>query len=251
MSRLADWDYEKAIAGGKIVTQDGTPLRIVCWDFTGDDFYNMLGVLESITDGTKVVTPVKCNRKGFYENPFGVTQPMYLLAEEPEYTEFEKALSEHLNLEHLSPDAQDKYIKETAAKLLEIAKKETKAENFAPKNFSFYDTVMYNNVLISLHRHKEEKEWVTNIPKKFRELEEKYISLACVEWKKTPPEKDDNSPYFLLFKGTGLIETAGFYSPETKNFTIWEDGGSYQVNLMDDNLIGWLNYNDLRLIPKQ
>lgn len=129
-------DKRPEIEAGKlrVMTGDGYPARIVCWDFKGDSPL-LVAVME---DGIELTRTYEEN--GFYVKG-GTTLDLFLVPAEPELTEFEEAvrscvvetLTETIESPTGAKMSSSVYIdvdksKKMAAELLSLARKELQPE---------------------------------------------------------------------------------------------------------------------------
>ena len=129
-----DLDSWLADKSQKIVTRDGKPVRIICTDAKGsmrtDDVIALIGgelgsenIYRYYSNGTLIS---KAHPK------IASKYDLFLVTDEPELTEFEQRIEMHLAYAergmHDSNDIQD--IKDTAKELLDLARKQLKAEGW-------------------------------------------------------------------------------------------------------------------------
>ena len=167
------FDLESAKNGAKVVTRDGRPARIVCWDAKG--IYPIVALVsgknfelaQSYTEDGKY--NVDCDKS---------IEDLLLVYENPELTEFEQKVCEVLNL-CLNLDMVDE-VKSAASSLLSIARKELQEEQKSAE-WSEEDENMFACVIDDVKeinktkKHKHQKEigemeidWLKNRLKSLR-----------------------------------------------------------------------------------
>ena len=104
----------------KVETRSGKNVRIICWDKIGAPIVALVG------DADDIVT---YNRDGTTGQQMQLPSDLFLITPEPELSEFEKKLSDVVGYAISSSVAEPKkptseFVKEYAAELLAIAKKE-------------------------------------------------------------------------------------------------------------------------------
>lgn len=65
--RKIEFDLEKAKAGAKLITRDGRPVRIVCWDTLGTQ-YKILALVENIEDEKEEIFTYSIDGKFYLDN---------------------------------------------------------------------------------------------------------------------------------------------------------------------------------------
>ena len=128
MKKPFDIKYRPQIESGeyKVVTRDGRPVRIVCWDRVDNKDAILLGLAYN---KEYEVEEVICNKPNGVA--FNLSENDIFIIDEPEVTEFERALSIEIygqNAEDLA-DIELEQLKLKAEKLLDIARKQLKSDD--------------------------------------------------------------------------------------------------------------------------
>ena len=163
-----DIKYRSKIESGKysVQTTDGRNVRIICWD------KQVYGGRHEIV--ALVPTPEGGTETGQMYNPDGTLIAstwnekfkLVILTDEPELSEFEKAVGELLN-DNSDALYSDKAIKEYAKGLLDLARKELEPEVLErlEEAYKNQDEVVYEN-----GKRDGEKEGYEKAMKEFKEL---------------------------------------------------------------------------------
>lgn len=114
----------------KVVTGDGRPVRIICWDAKVDIRQKDYHIIALIDNGSHGEDISYFNEQGV---EFFKREELFFADEEEELTEFEKEVAEAY--EWAKTTEREDFVNEFAPKLLDLAKKELEKENseFKPK----------------------------------------------------------------------------------------------------------------------
>lgn len=128
---LSVWLKDKS---RKVVTRDGRPVRIVCWDLPGE--YKIIGVTDESDDGYTVLNK-KTDGTGEVS-----TNDLFFADEEEELTELQKTLEEdcdcYVNLYNDGKTREElrEWIKGWCHRIIDLARKELMSEI---SDFEIYD----------------------------------------------------------------------------------------------------------------
>ena len=143
-----DIAYRPQIESGeyKVVTRDGSPARIICWDRKVTEPYDRCTLVA-------LVTWISNNESSHFYYPDGHIWDkskdggdshfdLFIITPEPELTEFEQKFAEIINdWQKTAPNTMSDItnrIKDDATKLLELAKKELCKDDTEKKERPFY-----------------------------------------------------------------------------------------------------------------
>lgn len=120
---LEEWLKDKS---RKVVTRDGNPVRIICWDrYSSDDDRCIVGLVDN---GVREDT-MYFDKLGHYSTYSEGFYDLFFADKEEELTEFEKQLGVYIYFPKLSSqfDYDEKnYIRNAASVLLDLARKNKK-----------------------------------------------------------------------------------------------------------------------------
>lgn len=141
-----DVKYKPQIESGeyKVETREGRPVRIICWDKKSEKKYGYhIVALIEFGPQNEESTYYTIDGKGRLKDK---EPDLFIVTPEPELTEFEKKLSDvvayAISLSVAEPKkSTSEFVKEYAAELLELARKEFVKQGYVIEIKAFHDAV--------------------------------------------------------------------------------------------------------------
>lgn len=128
-----DIKYRPQIESGeyKVETRNGLPVRIICWDRKFG--YPIVGLAYEKATGCESYVSAYADGTTSANGKMELSDDLFLITPEPGLSEFEKALSKCICDALVCPEEDyDKWAKEYAPELLELARKELVEEHLTP-----------------------------------------------------------------------------------------------------------------------
>lgn len=201
----------------KVVTADGRPARIISWDKKVFGGHTEIVALVPTPRGDTETVQLYCPNGTLVASSWNEKFKLFIVTPEQELTKFEKVLNDLIwSIGMGEVVYNNDAIKETAAKLLNIARKQLVEEQYTsdPRKTDLYK-------LGKAEALKDLPRWRHSLP----ELGRRYV---------------------ILFNNGGIVESTDFR--ENGRF-YYEDGESYPD--VAYNAVNWMYLEDLLKLPKE
>lgn len=155
----------------KVVTKDGRPVRIVCWDRNAT-YWKIVGLVTSSDCSTENACYYDVNGNELYSSLYGHKNDLFFADEEEEWTEFEKnikSIFKHIK----AGDLCDIHV--LSNNLLDLARKELE------KNY--YTKVLYDRMVFKSELHSTDLQAAYDMGKQD-------ALKSMPKWKKATEDKD-------------------------------------------------------------
>jgi hypothetical protein len=154
----------------KVVTKDGRPVRIVCWD-RNTAYWKIVGLVTSSDYSTdEIACYYDVNGNELYSSLNGHKNDLFFADEEKKLTEFEKAMKEYY-----FPELDDFDLKRFAKGILDLARKELE------KNY--YTKVLDDRMVFKSELHSTDLQAAYDMGKQD-------ALKSMPKWKKATEDKD-------------------------------------------------------------